>query len=439
MDLRNAIGGLIEHFSWQEQIMAAVLAGIFLLALVIRIVLTSGYNAELGIIHMQLRGIKSREDIDKLANTPFGRIVKEYASLGARGIGKIDTEAISKLMTYRSRLIFFNYQSLGRLVRALELGILPLGVMFVFAANYQMDFVLIAGVAYGAAKIFASIFDFEMAHERYIATISHALSKDIAKFFPVDATSAILALSADMKEMLDRQSSMYNEILNKISTEFSGHVKTSIGAMTKSVELTLESIAKHEGLEAALSKWSDAIDVAAAKQIVVTQSVDRLEKVLDGFSASADRAAEGIKSSFDTLEGADDKLKEDNAQLTAAITGLMAIATDIQQRNEGAAHGLDTITKYQRSLDASLSSYESSLKDITSTLGDALGKIIDFHLQNAYNTMSEGISENIRQVSSGQNELFHRLEGLFGRLEEQGRYQAGMLVSLKEMINDEQA
>jgi len=432
VNLRDLINWLSDIFSWQEQIMVGVMAAMAVLALIGRMVLTSGYNGELAIINMQVKNIKTRDDIEKLTNTSFGRIVKEYAGLGARGIGKIDTASIAKLMTYRSRLVFFNYQSLGRFVLGVEAAILPLGIMFVLAAHNRMDMVLASGITYGLVRIFAGLLDFEMANERYTATISHVLSRDIARFFPVDATSAIIALSADMKEMLNRQNTMYNEILGKISGEFSSQMKTSIGAMTKSVELTMESIARHEGLTAAMNKWGDAVDIAASKQAAIAATVGDIEKVMKGFSAAALEMSSDITRAAKGLDDRNDALKDDTARLAAAIEGLNATSTDLALRQGNVAQELEVISKYQRALDNSLGSYETSLQNVAASLGDALGRIVDLHTQNATNAMAEGITENLRQMAIGNNELFHRLEGLFEKLEEQGRYQTNLLIGIKE-------
>jgi len=414
-----------EGLIFYERVMVVIILGIIGIIIIGRIVLAAGYNGELGIISMQIRGIKTRDDIEKLANNTFGRIVKEYAGLGARGIGKIDTAAIGKLMTYRSRLVFFNYQSLGRFIAALDGGILPLGILFAIAAQNRLDMAIVAGGAFAAAKVFGGIFDFEMAAERYAATISHVLSRDIARFFPIDATSAIIALSKDMKQLLERQNTLYNEVLGKISSDFTEQMKVSIKAMTHSVEMTMNSIAHHEGLEAALGRWRDAVDVAGARQLGAAQTIDKLEKTLADFNTAATGIDEKITTGKTTMDTG-----------IEAITALTTIATDMAAKQSHIMEELDSAAKYRRALDQSLANYEASLKSITATIGDALGKMVDLHMQNATNAMAEGISANLRQSAAAQMELFNRLETLFAGLEEQSKYQTGLLVSLKDSIEN---
>ncbi|MCL2415670.1 MAG: hypothetical protein FWD01_02550 [Defluviitaleaceae bacterium] len=387
-------GNFINWFSTelvrQEQIMAIVLGGVFLLALICRIILVGSYNGELSIIKMQLKNIKSKEDIEKMGGGSFARIAKEYIQLGMRGIGKIDTGAIAKLATLRNRIVIFNYQSMGRFVLALEFMILPLGFMLVLVSERPLDFIIVSGGVYVLTKIFASVFDFQMAYERYLATVSHVLNRDIARFFPLDTSSAIKQLSVDIKEMLEKQSIMYGEILGKISGEFSASIRTSTSAMTKSIEITMESIAKHEGLTASIKKWHNLIETAAERQGEIADSMEQigeLSKTVDKYSTSM-------------------------------------------------GSGLEIVGQYQKALSEGLIAYETSLQEITSTLGEAFGKIIDYHMQNAYNSMSGGIADNLKQVSMMNNELLKRLETLFARLEEQGRAQAGILFNIKEQFDD---
>ncbi|MCL2753239.1 MAG: hypothetical protein FWE44_03725 [Defluviitaleaceae bacterium] len=359
-------------------------AALFLLCVLLRVVLAISYQTVIALINHSAKGIKSKHDIDKLGGGAFCRGAKEYVQLAQSG-AKVDALELAQLSVRKNRLLFFNFASIDRLINALETAFLPLAILFAISLENPITFAILAGLAFAVLRIIGAIFDIQGAKERYIATLAHALTKEVGKFFPPDTSSAIYTFGADMKEYLSRQSAMYSDLLIKINGEFTESLKTNISAMTSSVEATLFAVSRHDGLGTALDEIK-GIGVAAA-----------------AISAGMSEAGKGL-----------------------------ARLTDVQAVEQS----LEMVRKNQDTLDAAVAKYETTLKDITSQMGDALGKIITHHLGNTNSQIADNINENLAQTKMANFAYIEDMKAIFAELAEQNRQQTKILIKLIKATTD---
>lgn len=351
---------------------------LFLLCVLLRLVLVINYQSAAALVGHSAKGIKAKEDIEKLGASSFSRAAKEYVYLAQSG-AKVDVLELAEMSIRKNRLLLLNFGSISRLIKSLETAFLPMAILFVLVLDSFVVFAVLASFGFVLLRIFGAIFDIEGAHQRYVAILAHALAKSVAKFFPQDTTAAIYTFGADLKEYLARQSAMYSDLLIRINSEFTESLKTNISAMTSSVEATLFAVSRHDGLGTAIAEIK-GIGTAAAE-----------------ISASIKEAGKG-----------------------------MARLGDVQAVEQS----LEMLKKNQDTLDASVSQYETALKDITAQMGDALGKIITHHLSNTNTHIANNINENLIQTKAANLAYIEEIKTIFEELAEQNRQQTKILVNL---------
>ena len=356
-----------------QQILVGGLAGFVLFVLALRIVLITSYHVAMGLANMGAKNLKSKTDIEKLPNGAFGRAAKEYALMAGAG-AKVDNLKLAGLSLNTNKLLFFNFNSLGRLLKSLDIAFVPLSILVLVAAtSHRLEIALFFAAAFVVMRVIGVVFDVETAKDRYITILSQVLAKNIGKFFPQDTTGAVYTLGADLKEFLARQSAMYSDILIKINGEFTNAIKSNVSTMTESVEATLNAITRHEGVG------------EAANQIKTLGVVAE---------AMAERIEHNIKSS---------QVLEENLQ---------------------------AVRENQRVLGVSVATYEATLKDMTAQIGDAMGKIAAYHMSVANSQIADSIGESLAMAKSANAEQLAEVKEIFNQLTEQNRQQTRILTTL---------
>ena len=376
------ISDFFASFSQAEGIMAIALGVVAAIALLVRIILFSSYSAGIALINMAAKTIKSKDDVEKLTGGSFARAAKEYAAMAAGGT-RTDALDVARMTVTKNRLYFFNFKSLAGFVRLLERAFLPFAILFVLASTAQVGFVMLSAAIFLLMIILAAVFDIDAAQDKYVTTLAYVLARDVGRLFPMDATSAVYAFGKDLDEYLNRQSAMYNEVLNKIKSEFSGAITANMSAMAKGVDATLNSIANHDAL----------------------------------YSKS--------------LKESREEVREDIILLTNAVQKLNMLAASMEARNTAMDGELGLVIENQKALETAVASYETSLKEITGQMGDAMGKIVAYHLGGAGGQIADGISDSIKGALTSATGREEQLKSILEDFAEQNRYQTKLLLDLK--------
>jgi len=416
--LITAIIDFFAAFSQAEGIMAITIGVVAAVALVLRIILFSAYNAGIALINMAAKNIKAKADVEKLAGGTFARAAKEYAAMAAGG-ARTDALDVARMTVTKNRLYFFNFKSLAGFIRLLERAILPFVILFVLAATAQTEFVMLSAGIFLLMIILAAVFDIDAAQDRYVTTLAYVLARDVGRLFPMDATSAVYAFGKDLDEYLNRQSAMYNEVLNKIKSEFTGAITANISAMAKGVDATLNSIANHESLESAISRWSAVVDKSAS---VTTDSA----AVGDKISA----AAMAMAATGTAMQNNRTEIKEDIVLLTNAVQKLNVLAASMETRNTAMDGELGLVIENQKALETAVASYEISLKEITSQMGDAMGKIVTYHLTGAGGQIADSVADSVKSALNSAAGREEQIKSILEDFAEQNRYQTKLLADL---------
>ena len=414
-----SIAGFFAAFSQAEGIMAITLGAVAAIALVLRIILFSAYKAGIWLIDNAAKNIKSKADVEKLTGGTFARAAKEYAAMAAGG-ARTDALDVARMTVTKNKLYFFNFKSMAGFIRLLERAFLPFAILFVLASATQTEFVMLSAGIFLLMIILAAVFDIEAAQDRYVSTLAYVLARDVGRLFPMDATSAVYAFGKDLDEYLNRQSAMYNEVLNKIKSEFTGAITANMSAMTKGVDATLNAIANHEALETAISRWAEVVDKSAATTSSAVGAGDKIA------AAAAVMAATGAAMQDNRAE-----IKDDIVLLTNAVQKLNVLAASMEARNTAMDGELGLVIENQKTLETAVASYETSLKEITAQMGDAMGKIVAYHLGGAGSQISDSIADTIKGALTSAAGREEQLKSILEDFAEQNRYQTKLLLDLK--------
>jgi len=400
------IQNFFTHFDITHPNEQWLLLGLLVTALVclfFRIVLAVGYQGQNTIVALTSRTeLNSKEDVSKLKNGPFARAAKEYVLLGERGVTRIDTRAIVEKNLLRMNLLFWNFRSIQRFVTALESALLPVGLLFILLVigSHSPFFVFVLAILF-FTRLAASIVDFNVAQEKFVTNTTYLLDREIGRFFPNDATSALFALREELKAGMAMQSRMLAEAMEKTCAAFSDTVAASLettaagmertaASVMESTETLLANLAEQtQSLSAPLADWRAALQSTEATQRELNTALDSINKALGSFAG----------------------------------------ATDIVTPE------LELMRTHQTALKSSLQQYEHSLRDITAQLGDSLGKMVDFHLQQSYGTLTDGVQDSMTRIMTGNNDLLQRLQDLFAQMQEQSRNETATIMRMKDQMD----
>ena len=405
MDIFSAIFDFITGLTGQQLALAIILWLVFGLVVAMRIGLFLAYGGGTLLINLSAKNIKVRDDIKRLGNNVFGRLAREYVTMSEK-TGRVDALALAQMAVVQNRLLFFNFKSMAGFINALERAFPIFAILSILATTAEGEFVIMSAIIFLLIIVLAAVFDINAAKDRYTTQLAHVLTRDVGQFFPTDATAAIYTFGNDLTDYLSRQSGMYNDVLNKINTNFTDAISSNISVMTKSLDATLNAVSKQEALQSALANWSDALGKAAVIQAAGSNSAKKM-----------DDAA---------------------ANLAACVERLNGLAEAAVQRNAATDETLAFVRENQKALELSVNSFEIAMKQLTANLGDALGKIVQHHLDGSGSKIADEISDAIKAANAANAEQAHQIRAIFQEINEQSRTQTRLMLNIKEqLVNDE--
>jgi len=432
-----------------EQLMLTGLVAAAVLCLVLRIVLAISYHGQNALVALAAKEMKSKEDIDALRLGPFARAAKEYVLLGDRGITRIDTRAIVEKNMLKMHFLLWNCKSMESFVTAIEFALLPIGFLFTFfaaEAGRPVFLVFIVSV-FLAARVIAAVLDFNVAKDKFVTNTVYLLDKEIGRFFTSDAAAAITVLREELKTGMAAQSEALSAAITKMGDDFSTGVTEALQDMTAGVERTAEAVTKSAGdllanmsahillLNKPLADWEAAIASASDTQAALNTSLISVNTAIDSF-ASIIGGMGSTLGDYKTEMLANSQTTE--AQITR-LTEALAVAHENNAaatlRNDAVEAQLQTVREYQTTLEHSVQQYEASLRGITANLGESMGKMVDFHLQQSYSALTGGVKESMTQITLGNSDLLGRLQTLFEQMQAQSRSETAAILRVKEQMD----
>ena len=432
-----------------EQLMLTGLVGVVLVCVLFRLILAIGYYGQNALVSMAAKTVTSKDDIGKLKKGAFARAAKEYVTLGERGITRIDTRAIVERNLLKVNFAFWNFQSMHGFVVAMENAVLPLGILFAFfaAEEGRAAFVVCVVLAFLMSRLAAAVLDCRVAKETFVTNAVYLLDREIGRFFANDAAAALFALREELTAGLTSQGQVLSASIEKLGADFADAVATSMDKMAAGMEHAAHTIventstlltdvsAQAQALAKPLEDWQNAIQSAEKMQTALNAALLSMNAAVGNFAGVADNIGPMI---------AEDRaaLHEHSRVATVQIEKLAALLLDAREnnhasalRNDAVEAQLEMVRAHQGTLEKSVQQYEVSLREITTQLGASMGKMVDFHLQQSYGTLTDGVKESLDQIMTGNNDLLKRLQDLFEQMQAQSRSESAAIMRIKEQMD----
>jgi len=432
-----------------EQLMLVGLIGAALLCLLLRIILAIGYQGQNAIVSMTAKEMKDKADVDKLRVGPFARAAKEYIILGDRGVTRIDTRAIVEKNLLKMRFLLWNFKSVQTFVTVVEAALLPFGILFAFFAEEPGRAVFLVCIAsvFAAVRLFASLLDFDVAKESFVTNTVYLLDREIGRFYTNDTAASLSLLREELKAGMTAQGEMLAAAIAKMGEDFSEKLSSSLSDMSESVARTGDELAKSTAtlltdvssyttaLSGPLAEWKNGVQAASDAQASLNSALFSVNSAITNFASI-------IGGMGTTLGDYRAELLDNSRAVETQITRLSELLGAVQANNsafnvrgDAVEAQLTLVKENQAVLEKSVQQYELTLRDITAQLGNAMGKMVDFHLQQSYNTLTDGVKENLDKIMASNGGLLMRLQELFDRMQEQSRSETAAIISMKEQMD----
>ena len=317
----------------------------------------------------------------------------------------------------------------------MESAYLPIGILFTVLASNKLAFAVVAMVIFVTVKLASTFFDFKTAKDQLFTETAFMLDKEFGKLFITDVPASINNLRVELKQGLTIQAKLLTETINDLRDKLSAVFEKTLGDTAVAVQKTLTSVAASaETVQGPLESWRETITETEKANSALNASIAAMSGVSDNFRGT-------IKQLEGLIKNYEEQLVENNKNVEAELLKLNEISSSMINAGSKAAaetagieKTLDYIRTNQGLLESSMHQYEIALKEITSSVGEGLGKIISYQLQDSYASLTDNVADSIKMTNNANNEFMLRLQSLFDRILEQSKNETALIMSLKEQM-----
>lgn len=423
--------------SYMPQMAMQILVLISLIVVFFRIILCAGYQNIYAVYKLQAKEVAKKEDIEKIKHGFFSRVVKAYVPILEKGANYISSKDIVEKEFGRTRFLFLKFRSIIALITTFENSILLISVILAIVFAQENGAAAIAGIAlFVVVKLFSMVFDYNTVKEKTLVEMSNYIEVEIGKFYAKDTVSSINLLRIEIKNSMKNQSNMFKDSINKFCIDLSNTMEKSMMTLSGRIDDTMNDVLRNaDALNEPLEKWRSVIFEAAKSQETFNNTIAGLSAAIGDIERITSIADGGFNKIADKMSGYYSGMSNQTEQLIQITSALKDSNNNYIIKNDEIVQQLKYLKSNQQALDTSLQQYELTLKEMTSQIGGGIGKIIDFHMQGAYNAMNERLQENLKVVINSNNELINRLQTLFAQMQEQSKSETNAILSIKEQMD----
>lgn len=352
---------IIEFFQLLNQpennvVVFIVFIGLHLFAVLLRIVLFLGYQAQSGLFKISAKAVRARADIKDTKSGLLNRIIMDYMKAGDKSATRIPTSILVHKHVLNIRFLGWSCSSIEHLMTSLENSLLWVGILLtVLFEGYRYGYALAAIGFFFIMRMLISLLDVSLVRERMSAEITEYVDREVGQFFVGDINSAVGLFKNELTAVIQQQSDQIGESVAKLADDVAGSVRYSMQEMSKAVENTLKRVSEVDSL---------------------------------------------YRTEYNGLQ-----------------------------------KQLEYIEQNQQLLKESLHQYETSLEQLAGKVGDGLGSMVNFHMQNAYGTLNDSLQQNIKTILTSNQALLQQLQRFMENIVEQGSRETKAIAQLKEQID----
>ena len=415
-------------------LLGLILAWAAILAL--RIFLCVLYRIELELARKAMKkGFADRAGAEKSKSAFVKRAAADYADLGERGIARINAPELCRKSAQRFKFLYWSFESIGRFLAVVEPAFFPAGILLVVLSNDRQVFAGFTLVLFALGKLVSSFFDYKAAKEELLSETAFTLDKELGKLYVTDAPAAINNLRLELKNIMTYQAKYLSDSIGELKEKLASVSEKTLGDTAAAVEKTLTSVsAGAETVMEPLKEWRAAIGDSKGAHEELNLSLVKMSGAVDGFRdrlSELDRLVEGYKAEF--LEN-NRNVERGLERLSSLTEMVLELCKNSSAQTASVEASLDFVRRGQGLLETSMNQYEIALKDITSSVGTGLGKILEFHAQTAYKSLTDSAVESLRQAGSNNEEIMTKLTGALEGIIELSRHETTLIMNLKEQM-----
>lgn len=414
-----------------------IFAGIVLFTVILRIIVSSGYQTQY--IIFQYKSKPKKDKPIKKSIKPeskmgiMSKVLIDYKLSSDTGISRISTRSIIKKHLYKLNFLGWAYPSMEKFVLGFEQGIMFIGVLLTLFLKDKEIYAITTIIMFLIVRILASIFDFSLSREKLLEELTEYVEREVTNDTNADINTSISRLRVETYTAIIKQGEILKESIDKLGANLTGALALSISEMTKTVEVSVINASRFsESLQKPLENWVETIKEASIAQEKINIAYDSLsDMVLNLNNASGKLGSEftsySTEANFQTTA-----VKEQIELLVKISEELLENNKSTKQDTEMFRKDMKYIEKNQLILEQSLEKYEVSLENVTTKIGDALGSIVEVQMHNSYDTLNEEVQDNIGKIINSNSDLLKRLQELFEKLQEQSRTETQAILKLQE-------
>jgi hypothetical protein len=396
-------------------IMMIVYVCLYILAILLRAVVCTGFRSALLAFRMDAKELKTRDDIRKMKNGILRKTTAEYIRLAEKSITRIPASALVNRQVSTLSLFGWRYSGIIQFVEALESGLIWVGmILTMIFTDAVMVYGTLTAAGFLLTRLAIAMFDFRTAQDALTDELLIYIEREVGHFYAADTGGAVLRLKDELSAAIGRQAASLTEAVAVIGTN------TSEAMDKKLVEVT-------RTMTQAAKDWQAALTESAAVQERFNGSSEKMQAAGGNIMSASDLLAKHMQGHSNAMSN----------QLNALVS---AIET-LREHNELFMAGHDTLTrqsKYietnQKTLDTTVQSYETALKSLAQNLGDGLGAYLKLYSQTASQTVNDVFAANLDKTIQQQQETLLRMTALFDQLRDQSRDVSSNLLTLHEKL-----
>lgn len=398
--------GIVEVLNTGDnQVVIVAVYLIFCAALVaIRIVSHLHVMAVLAFVQKESLGeVKSRMEIPKIKNRMLRRVVAEYIRVAEKAVTKVPTSQIVNRSISGMGLLGWSYDSLVPFVTSLENAVLWLGLILALVfPGYAYVYGILAIAAFTVLRFSASFFGIDHARRQLADEVVIFVEREVGRFFASDSGGAILRLKNELTDALEKQGVQFRNAIENISSGMNSTMKevsasmvaaaNSIGVIINSgMDENLKNMNKD--LRESFESWEKALEKGVGTQELINQSAERIS-----FAASKLQASAELLSTH--MQGHSSALSGQLIGLVDSINSLKDGYTHLARHQDTLARQTEYIEKNQQAFESIAASYEASLKNLASQVGDGIGAFVSLHAEESAKTITNAMHANMERLSA---------------------------------------
>lgn len=415
----NAVDALAREWLAADSSLRYVLA-FFLAALAVFLIARAAIFIILWIRYNYFRinskkPVNSKDDAMHLKRGILGRIARDFTSIAERGVAHVDTVTIAKLHLSRQTFLGFSFTGVMRMTERTDLFILSVGALTVLLSVDKITMAIFFIFAYLIVRLLSGLLDIKTLYERFEYEVVCYVNREIGQYFVSDAASSISFLRNTLNDRIASLEATLSGLISKMGEANDAAAREAFGKL-------------NAAYEASLSHFKELPQMLSESIRVSSKNTELTQGMMTRFEQGFTTASAQIFSATNTLN------KQADSSL-AIIEGLKSNILAVSATGKAVSEELKFVQLNQQTLSDSLEQYEVSLKDVTSQIGDALGRIVEFSAEKARDDINSALKENIAKILTSNNELTERLKVLFDGLREQSARESAAIVNIKDQMD----